>query len=153
MNDLEAYEACRKATFSRKRRLASRYGVEPEDASHNIWLKMKQRGDFDQPDGWVYTKLNYCVGEEVRAVIGRKGYRKSRPKPIHLLDESDLRYNQPEPTSLVIEELRELQDGRFKEMIDALLDNDFEQKAAAKQLGVSQPAVNQRLKKLKAAAA
>lgn len=153
MNDLEAYEACRKATFSRNRRLAARYGVEPEDASHNIWIKMKERGDFDQSDGWVYTKLNYCVAEEIRGKIGRKGYRKSQPKPIHLLDESDLRYNQPESTSLAIEELREFQDGRFREMIDALLDNHFEQKAAAKQLGVSQPAVNQRLKKLAAAAA
>ena len=151
MTDLEAYEACRKAAFSRKRRLASRYGVEPDDASHNIWLKMKQRGDFDQPDGWVYTKLNYCVAEEIREKIGRKGYRKLQLKPIHLLDKSDLRYNQPEPASLAVEELREFQGGRFKEMIDALLDNHFEQKAAARQLGVSQPAVNQRLKKLTAA--
>ena len=113
---------------------------------------MKQRGDFDRPDGWVYTKLNYCVAEEIREKIGRKGYRKLHPKPIHLLDKSDLRYNQSEPTSLAVEELREFQSGRFKEMIDALLDNHFEQKAAARQLRVSQPAVNQRLKKLAAAA-
>ena len=114
---------------------------------------MKQRGDFDRPDGWVYTKLNYCVAEEVRGFIGRKGRRKKVSRPIHLLDESTLRYHQPEPTSLAVEELRELQAGRFKEMIDALLDNHFGQKAAAKQLGVSQPAVNQRLKKLAVAAA
>ena len=152
MTDLEAYEACRKAMFSRKRRLASRYGVEPEDASHNIWIKMKQRGDFDRPDGWVYSKLNYCVTEEIREKIGRKRYRKLQPKPIHLLDESRLRYNQPESTGLVVEELREMQDGRFKEMIDALLDNHFEQKAAARQLGVSQPAVSQRFKTLATAA-
>lgn len=162
MTDLAAYRICH-AVAIRRRVFLTRAGIELADAAHELYVRWRTRDNQDGERMQV-ARMFFDVLQLAREKFGRRD-RKPRPKFLAFRTPDDYpagmatRHSfeceraatvyDDQDAGLAIEEIRQVDEGRFAALVDAYLANDGEQKAAAASLGVTQPAVNQRLKTLR----
>lgn len=154
MTHLDLYEHCRKISFRKGQGLWDQ-GVDPEDLAHDIYLTMVRRGDEKKDLKLVKHKIRLEFVDGMRRIFGRKD-RKPRPKFIYGLMDPDfqsssprLQYTEDLDQAMEVEELREMDGGRYSALIHAMICSEFEQKVAADILGVSRPAVSQGMSRLR----
>lgn len=159
MNDLDAYRFCRWVA-RRFARYFGACGIDPEDAAHDLYVRWSGRDHTDKASK-QRTRIVFDRKDLARNAVGRKDRPKVRPLPFVLPTagkipgslaiqcEHAIARTEDQGVAIHVEEVRQVDGGRFADLVDALLANNFEQKSAAAALGVSAPAVSQRLKTLR----
>jgi len=128
----QAYRLCQ--------RVAKKYaGRGWQDVAHDAYLNCLRRGGMQ--DKLVMSRAYWS------SVEAKREFAKT---PAHYeAADYDLPFCEDKDKALLLGDIREYADRKYPGFIDILLANDCEQKATAKALGISQPAVYYRIQNLK----
>ena len=142
----QAYQLCVNVAASRKGWLG-KFSIDFLDAAHDAYLACLKRGGFDR--SLVLSRAHFATVDSVKKAV-------KQPAPYDMShQEGEECFQDPKDhdfdSGLEFEEVREWVDGQYPGMVDAYIKSNGDQKAAGKLLGLSQPAMSQRLKKLREA--
>ena len=142
----QAYQLCVDFTASRSGWL-KKFSIDFMDAAHDAYLACLKRGGFDR--SLVLSRAHFATVDSVKKAM-------KQPAPYDMNhQEGDECFQNPKDhdfdSGLEFEELKEWIDYQYPGMVDAYIQCNGDQRAASKLLGISPPAMSQRLKKLKEA--